>query len=512
MSKRSNRDTRRQEQRAAKEKITAAPSRVQAVRPLAQKLLRVGGNLSPEDVTAIMRQADNGYMYRLCDLGEEARAKDCHLGGLLYRRETAASSMPWQVVPTSPRPKALRIAAWVESVLRNLGEAPLPGFELRDLPTTLSHLNGAVLPGYACAEVIWQKDGKYVIPRGTLPIGARRFVYSQYDGSLRLWDATGASTPYPGIDLRADYPAGRFIVHRPRMTGAEGPREGLVRPLMWASLFRTWSITDWMRLAELAWKPYRWGEYGRDASNEDITSLDAALEALTSNGYARFPESTKFHVEFAKGLGDSKNHEGLTAFLAAEMSKLVLGATLTVEQGKTGAMALGNVHADVAKSLRDMDARALEATLRRQLIAPLIALNFGANAPVPEFRFLTEEGADLEALSQAIARLIGTNGTLLDIPQSWVRATFGIPDPHPGDLLMGGRVCPLPPEEAPPAPTVAEPIDDSTDEGPPADDRTMTRMLNVYRLDALRRYAIETGANAQRRVGGVSSTPALSAA
>ena len=496
MSKRSRQKSHAaQQERAAKAKVNAPASAVQANRPLSQRLLRVGGALTPEDISAIFRQADNGQMYRLCDLAEEARGKDCHLGGLLYRRETAASSMPWQVVPTSDRPKALRVAAWVEKVLRELGEEPMTGIDLKDLPSTLAHLNGAILPGYAACEAIWKKDGKYVVPKGMLPIGARRFIYSQMDGSLRWWDATSATTPYPGIDLRAEYPAGRFIIHRPRMTGAEGPREGLVRPLMWASLFRTWSITDWMRLAELAWKPYRYGEYVREATTEDKNNLADALESLTSNGWAIFPDTTKFKLEFAKGLGDSKNHEALVSFLAAEMSKLVLGATLTVEQGKTGAMALGNVHADVAKSIRDMDARALEATLRRQLIAPLVALNFGAACPVPEFRFLTEEGADLERLSNAIQRLIGKDGTLLDIPQDWVRATFGIPDPHPGDLLMGGRVFQLPEDKAEPtAPATPEPTDGG-DDAPPADDRTMTRMLNVYRLDRMRRAVLGAGSD-----------------
>ena len=502
MSKRRNHKSHsRQEQRASTAKLTAPASPVQANRPLSNRLQRIGGALTPEDISAIMRQADSGYTYRLCDLAEEARAKDSHLGALLYRRETAASAMPWQVVPTSDRPKALRIAAWVDRVLRELGEQPMPGLELKDLPSILAHLNGAILHGYAAAEGLWKKDGKYVVPKGMLPIGARRFIFSQYDGSLRWWDAVGPTTSYPGVDLRSEYPEGRFLVHRPRMTGAEGPREGLVRPLMWASLFRTWSITDWMRLAELAWKPYRYGEYERDATDGDKNNLADALESLTSNGWAIFPKTTSFKLEFAKGLGDSKNHEALVSFLAAEMSKLVLGATLTVEQGKTGAMALGNVHADVAKSIRDMDARALEATIRRQLIAPLVALNFGASCPVPEFRFLTEEGADLERLSNAIQRLIGKNGDLLDIPQDWVRATFGIPDPHPGDLLMGGRTFQLPVDKAEPAtpPAATEPADGG-DDAPPADDRTMTRMLNVYRLDKVLRQARIRDVPAQGRV------------
>jgi phage gp29-like protein len=437
--------------KSALERVLFAPSEAQDPRPLSLHLQRVGGRLTPEEVSAILRLADTGTMYRLCDLADDARLKDCHLTGILHRREAAISGLKYQVVPASDRPKAQRIAIFVEEVLRAFGDALVQGAELKDLSHTLSHLNGAVFYGYAVAEVIWERRGRYLVPVGAIPMGARRFIFAQQDASFRWWDAVGSTRPYPGVDLRKDYPPGKFLIHRPRIQGTVGNREGLIRPLVWASLFRSWSIGDWMRLAELAWKPYRVGEYERTASREDKDALLDALEALTTNGFALIPKTTNLRIESSK-IGGA-DHAALAAALAAEMSKCVLGATLTVEQGRVGSNALGNVHADVSKALRDTDARAVEATIQRQLVVPLVRLNFGDNVAVPSFRFLTEEATDLVALSTAIDRLAARG---LRIPARWARSTFGVPEPEEGEELLGGAAEP-PPPPAEPEP-VAEPI------------------------------------------------------
>jgi phage gp29-like protein len=419
------------------------PSPAQVPRPLPLRLQRVGGRLTPEDVSAILRQADTGYLYRLCDLADEARLKDCHLNGILHRRESAVAGLRWQVVPASDRPKAQRIAVFVEEVLRAFGEEELPGAELKDLNHTIRHLNGAVFYGYGVSEVLWDRRGRYVVPLGSIPMAPRRFIFAQQDGSFRWWDAVGSPFPYPGIDLRADYPTGKFLIHRPRINGTVGCREGLVRPLVWASLFRSWSIGDWMRLAELAWKPYRIGEYERTAGTEDKDALLEALELLTTNGFALIPKTTNLRIEYAKSSGPSgDNHAALAAFLAAEMSKCVLGATLTVEQGRVGSNALGDVHADVSKALCDSDARAIEATLQRQLIAPLVRMNFGDNVAIPSFQFLTDEEVDLAALSTALDKLASRG---LRIPARWCRSTFGIPEPEEDEEVLGTAEAAPPP-------------------------------------------------------------------
>lgn len=438
---------------AAPTKTTARPSTrakagvsgkaplAQDNRPLSQQYLRLGPqNLA--SVSSIMREADTGYMWRLCDLFEDYRNKDCHLQTVVSRRERALSDLPWQMIPASEKRRDLKIAAWIEEVLKALGGERIGGTEPRSLTETITHLNGAVFHSYAAVEVMWKRDGKYVKPVGTLPMLPRRFIYSQLDASLRWYDVMGPLTAYPGLDLLNDFPEGRFLVHRPRMNGAVGPREGISRPLIFAALFRNWTVADWPRLGELAWKPYRIGTYKKkEIVSEDRIALENALQNITALGWASIPDSVNLEIAYAKNrsAGDGGVHSALAAFLAAEMSKITLGSTLTVEQGRIGSNALGNVHQDVTQAIRDADARAMEATIQRQLINPLVRLNFGANVPIPLFRFVTEEGADLSQLADALKKLVADCG-LKSIPAQWVRSTFGIPEPLVGEELIDGTL------------------------------------------------------------------------
>lgn len=481
--------------------LTSRDTIAHDTRLIGQQILRLGGSLKPRDLQAICARADTGYMQLLCDLGDDSRQRDGHLGSILHRRENGPGGLPWQVIPTSEGRRAVRIAAFVERAFHAMGEQLGPdGEDTADIRKTIAHMNSAIFHGYGCSEVLWRKVGRYIVPYGTLPMHARRFVYSINGVELRWWDESGPSVPYPGLDLRRDFPAGRFIVHRPRVTGGIGPREGFIRPLVWSSYFRTWTMGDWFREAELAAKPYRIGEYAPEAQDEDLAALDLAISSLTTNGWTRIPERTKLKIEYPKGANSGQNiHEALCLYLGAEESKLVLGSTLTVEQGKTGAMALGNVHAEVAASLLEADCRAIEATIRKCVIVPLVVRNFGPNAPVPEFRFLTEESTDLDKLSQALDRLLSRG---LRVPARWVRATFGIPEPEDGDELVdmgksamaGDAPAPAPVAEGDgieqPTPTPTEEGDEEEAEDTDnidveVDDRTADRLRRAFRMHAV---------------------------
>lgn len=485
---------RKAEQRAAGP--TGKVSQAQSPRPLSQQYLRLGPQ-RPEGVAAIMRLADTGYMWQLCDLLEHLRTTDCHLQTVCSRRERAVSGLPWQVLPASERPRDLRVAAWVEDRLKAFGGERIDGQDLRSLGETVVHLNAAPIHGYSGAEVPWRKDGRYVVPSGSLPMAPRRFVYSTIDASLRWWDSSGPLYPYPGKDLLGDYPAGRFLLHRPRVNGAVGSREGLIRPLCWAAVFRTWSVGDMLKLAELAWKPYRMGKYKSQAGQQDIDDLELALQELTSNGWTTFnEEKVNILIEYAKNrsAGDGGLHIALANFLAAEMSKVTLGATLTVEEGTRGTARTAGVHQDVSVEVRDADARGEEGTFQRQLVSPLVRYNFG-RIPLPQFRFITEDGADIEALSKALERMLGPGqmfGTGLDIPARWVRAQFGIPEPDEGEELVAKPPRKSPAEAAEeaaaqvekPTEKPATPAADEDDgEGPEVSEQAMRAMLRAYHTD-----------------------------
>lgn len=403
--------------------------------PLGTQLQRIGGSLTPQTLSAILSEADLGYMWRLVDLENEARQKDCHLQCILATRELAVAGLPWEVVaPPGGGARDKRAATFCADVMQALDL----------LPTLFAHMQSAVYHPYAVAEGSWERVAGDVIPTSYAMQPARRFAFEQTTQRLHWWDATGPSmipgarnaNSYPGVPMDS-FPAGQFVIHQPRINGDVPCREGLGRVLMWAALMRNWAIRDWLALAELAWKPWRTGSYQKNAKREDVDNLVAILRQMSSNGVAVYPETTKLDVHWpdAKN-GQGSSHSELVAFLAAEMSKATLGQTLTTEQGKVGSQALGNVHNDVRKDIRESDARAVAATIRRDILAPLIRYNFSAGTKVPLFRFLTEDAPDLELLSKVCVAM----APLMPIPISWARDQMGIPEPTDGEEILAGWV------------------------------------------------------------------------
>jgi phage gp29-like protein len=118
-------------------------------------------------------------------------------------------------------------------------------------------------------------------------------------------------------------------------------------------------------------------------------------------------------------------------------SKLILGGTLTSQaDGASSTNALGNVHNEVRHDILKSDARQIAATLTRDLIYPLIALNKGGIDSLrrcPRLVFDVSEAEDISALAEALPKL----SPLFKIPVSWARDKLHIPAPEGDEEVLG---------------------------------------------------------------------------
>ena len=402
--------------------------------PLDQGYQRIGGSLTPADVSTIIRQADTGYIYRLVDLANESRQKDCHLQGVLNTRETALSGLDFNIDPAikmgedKPTDEDQEIALFVDSSIRN---AQGRGEDSKSFADMVAHSQGAVYHGHAVSEIDWAYNGTNIVPAGFYLVSQRRFVFTQDEGRLEWWDQTRMTNSVP---LQLAYPD-RFIQHQPRINGDLPAREGLARVLIWAALFRNWTQSDWLKLAELAWKPFRTGTYDQSASTKDIADLERSLRYLTTNGVASFSDRTEFKVHWPEGGGGRPNHAVMAEFFAGEMSKATLGQTLTTQEGDRGARSLGEVHDRVRRDVRENDNSAASSTIRRDFIEPLVRLNYGPNVLIPGFEFITEDTPDLAPFAEGVAKLVSAGAR---IPSYWVADRAGYPVPSDVEEYLSG--------------------------------------------------------------------------
>lgn len=416
--------------------------------PLYHQIQRIGGQLTPPQVSAIFREADSGYMARLADLANECRQKDGHLQSILGTREMAVPGLDWELVPAGGElatRKDRKRAQWVTDVLRNAtgssSESGLFGFN-----GLIAHMGSAVYHGRSVNEVIYDKSDGRVYPIAFAHVAPRRTGFTQDAGRIILWDS---STGHTEIDLRKEFVPGKLVIHQPRINGDVQVREGLCRVLIWAALFRSWDLRDWMALGELAWKPWRTGKYAKNADKSDKDTLREVLRGMSSSGVAMVPDTCDLVVEWPKGQKQGSGHSELFAVIGAEMSKAVLGQTLTTEQGSRGSQALGRVHENGLKGIVEFDARGDAETIQRDLVDPLIWMNEGPDAEPPKFRFLTEDAADIQSFSAGIKNLRDGG---LRIPALWVRDRIGCPDPEEGDEILGDSSTTNTSTETPSAP------------------------------------------------------------
>ena len=405
---------------------------------------RIGGNLTPQQVSTIIREADCGNPRRLIDLANEMRQKDGHLQSVLSTRETALLGLKWELFFDGQDPKSKkgqRQRKFVEAVLR-----ACPGFR-----RMVAHQTSAIYFGFAINEIVWITLGGKMVPRQLVCHSPRRFQFRKEDGRL-VWQDETMSQP---VDFKSI--ADKFLVSQPRINGDVECREGLDRVLMWPALFRNWTLSDWLKLAEIAWKPWRIGKFYKGKSTaEDIEGLKQIVAGMSSSGAAVHPDSVEVSMQMPSGSAGAQaksDHSGLFETMGREMSKAVLGQTLTTEQGDNGSRALGTVHNDVRKDVLEGDAEWLAEVITEQLITPLIRLNFGAKAPIPRFRFITTETADIASYAKAVSDL----AKVLRMPAQWVRDQLGIPEPKPGDELVEPWTGPVDGEQ----PTEPEPANDA---------------------------------------------------
>lgn len=215
-------------------------------------------------------------------------------------------------------------------------------------------------------------------------------------------------------------------------------------------MFKNYSVGDLAEFLEIYGIPLRIGKYHSGASEEEKLTLLRALSAIGHNAAGIISEGMlmEFH---AAAQGDPKAFELMMSWCERNQSKVILGATLTSgADGNASTNALGKIHNEVRKDLRDSDIRQLNSTLSRDLVYAIAAVNgLAPEGPrrAPVFQLNTQETEDLTAYAQALPALvsIGVRPTV-----KWAHEKLGIPMAQDGEAVLGGPARSLSEVEGPP--------------------------------------------------------------
>lgn len=385
-------------------------------------------SMTPSSVADVLRRAAQGDGHDFLLAAADIEEKDLHYASVLQTRKLAVAGLPIKITPADESRAAKQAAALCEDVLGRL-----------DLPALAIDLLDAVSKGYGVAELMWDTRGKLWMPTAALHREPQWFCWDRDTGQqLRLVDGSAE-----GMVL----PEHKFVLHTPKIRSGIALLGGLARSALWAWVFKSHAMRDWAAFCELFGQPMRVGKYDAGATKADVAVLRRAVTEIGSDAAAVIPANMVIEfVESGSKTASADLYQRLMMYMDAQVSKAVLGQTGTTDMG--GSYAQSKVHDEVRSDLLRADARALASTLRRDVLRPVVTLNLGPDAPMPQIELVVEEPEDMTALADQLNKLVPLG---LGVEQDWVREKWGIPQPKAGAVLLAKAAPPPPPE--PPAAT-----------------------------------------------------------
>ena len=336
--------------------------------------------LTPQRLISLIDSAEDGALGDWLELCEELIDKDTRISAVINTRRRALTGLPWAIKPNTNADDpahAQATADWLDAYLSDRHRA-------REFARFLRHNATGLGIGLAVTEKVfmWGTD-----LREFLPVSSNRILADYSQGKqIRVLTKDDRGR---GIPATAD----KFVVFMPHNDRGLPMKGAPMRPCALCWLGKNMALKDWMNFVERYGMPAPYASYD-GSSDKDKKSVFTALQALASGHAAILPSSIE--AKFAE-IGDRANqpYESIAEFLNREITIAILGQHLTTDTtGGTGTLAAAAVHDRVRQDILDADIEAERTCIEYQVFAQLIEWEFGADAPVPEFRRSVTDVAD----------------------------------------------------------------------------------------------------------------------
>ncbi len=312
--------------------------------------------MQPTDDTLIQRGGGKGL--KIYDEIE----RDTHAWAVLQKRKKVLIAREWTVEPGGEDQIDLDAAEFIEAQLKTL-----------PYDRICEDMLDATLKGFSVSEIVWKRDGNYIVPDKIVSHDQRRFVFD-LEWKLRLLTLGNMND---GLQL----PERKFITHRHGVKGNNPYGLGLGTRLFWPVLFKREGVAFWMTFLEKFAGPTVIGKtpFGLDDGQQNM--LLEILASVIQNSAVTVPMGTEVELLEATRAGNA-GYEDWCSYWDKQISIATLGETLTTDIGDVGSKAASQTHADILQLLVDADGDLLSDTQSETLFKWMTEYNFpGAKVP-----------------------------------------------------------------------------------------------------------------------------------
>ena len=321
-------------------------------------------NILPDPDIVLKKQGKDIRIYKelLCDP---------HVFACTQSRKAGVLSLDWEINRGLDKDQN---AEDVENLLKKL-----------DIQKIMSDILDATQFGFQPLEIMWKRDKSgHIMPERVTAKPPEWFCFDD-DNNLKF----RTKENYYGEIV----PDKKFLLaqNNPSYNNPYGERT--LSRVFWNVTFKKGGLKFWVVFTEKYGMPHLIGKHPRGSTKEETNSLADMLEDMVQDAIAVIPDDSSIEIQEASKSSSAEIYEKLIDKMNTEISKAILGQTLTTEIGSTGSYAASNTHMQVRQDIIDSDKKLVEGVIN-QLIQWIYEINF-ANAEVPVFEMYEPEDVDL---------------------------------------------------------------------------------------------------------------------
>jgi phage gp29-like protein len=341
------------------------------------------GYMLPDPDPILRKQGKDMKIYRelLCD---------AHVFACVQSRKSGVLSLEWEINRGLNKDSNSKR---IEDLLKSL-----------DIYQLIKDILDCAFFGFQPIEVLWEKIDNLILP---VDVKAKPPEWFCFDEENNLKFRTKEN--YWGEEL----PDKKFLCPQSNASYDNPYGERVLSRVFWPVTFKKGGMKFWVIFTEKYGMPHLVGKHPRGASKEETDTLADLLENMLQDAIAVIPDDSSVEIQEAEKSSSADIFEKLIDKMNAEVSKAILGQTLTTEIGSTGSYAASQTHMGVRADIVDADKKLVEKTIN-QLIKWIYELNFAdcrqsaqrsgdtfnagnqvANQDIPQFEMYEIEDVDL---------------------------------------------------------------------------------------------------------------------
>jgi phage gp29-like protein len=380
-------------------------------------------NYFPDPDEVLLKLGQNSGIYR-------EMLTDSHIGGCLLQRKAKTKQRSIEFIPGDASPRAEDARALCERQIRAIPR----------LRNVVSEILNSPFYGASYLELYYDRlppeEGKR--PAGEVilkDIKEKPFEWFAWDkdGTLGIKDqlsATFSIRPVPSWKFVA-------IVYDGSYANPYGDRA--CKRVYWPWLFKKGGFRFWAEFIEKYGMPFLHGQLDPKKSDEDVAAFHEILYNMVRNGIVvTKSEGSADKISVIETSGRQSSADAYLRYknaLNIEISKAILGETLTIENSESGSQAATETHKEALNEIQEEDRATVESALS-EICRRVTAYNFPPEVAAPKVLLVDKKELNKAASERdaILAEKIGVR-----FKENYISRVYSIPE---GDFEIREPVSP----------------------------------------------------------------------